>query len=164
MTQFLLFILVIGVGLFYALKYGNEAKRNIASFENNKEKNVRAQNGMEPLDKMKQQTHRKLRLVMSSGFDQDLNTIAETATPEIIKRTMKSIDWNIFHIIQLEDENDNALHVSGSLVEDGIASGFVTDDDHLLMVEPIESVDQMIEILLDFLEGEDVWRNKYKYQ
>ena len=164
MTQFLLFILVIGVGLFYALKYGNEAKRNIASFENNKEKQERAQNYMKPLDKIKQQTPRKLRLVMSSGFDQDLITIRETVTADIIINTMKSIDWNTFHIVQLEDENDNALHVSGSLVEDGIASWFVTNDDHLLMVEPIKSVDQMTEILLDFLEGEDVWRNKYEYQ
>ena len=80
---------------------------------------------------------------------------------------MKSINWNEFHIVQLEDENSGgykALHVSGSLEDDGLTSGFVTDDDHILMVKPIKTVDQMTEILLDFLKGENVWRNKYQYK
>jgi len=78
---------------------------------------------------------------------------------------MKSTNWNEFHIVQLEDENGDgykALHVNGSISDDGLASEFVTDDDHILMVKPIETVDQMTEILLDFLKGENVWRNKYE--
>ena len=37
MTQTLLFILVIGIGLFYAFKYGNNAKKHITEFENKKQ-------------------------------------------------------------------------------------------------------------------------------
>lgn len=33
MTQTLLFILVVGIGLFYAVKYGNKAKKNIAEYQ-----------------------------------------------------------------------------------------------------------------------------------
>ena len=33
MTQTLLFILVIGIGLFYAIKYGNKAKKDIAEYQ-----------------------------------------------------------------------------------------------------------------------------------
>jgi len=79
---------------------------------------------------------------------------------------MKSINWKKFHIVQLEDLSSKgfkALHVSGSF-EDGLASGLVTDDDHILLVKKIKTVDQMTEILLDFLKGEEVWRNNYKYK
>ena len=110
---------------------------------------------------------RNLKLTVMSGFEGDQKTISENATSEIIKSTMLSINWEEFHIVQLEDLNSNgfkALHVSGSLSEDGLASGLVTDDDHILMTKPIETVDQMTEILLDFLKGEDIWRNKYEYK
>ncbi|WP_197022148.1 hypothetical protein [Sediminibacter sp. Hel_I_10] len=110
---------------------------------------------------------RNLKLVVSYDYGENIKTISKKATSEIIKSTMESINWNTFHIVQLEDESDNnfkALEVSGSLVEDGMTSGYVTDDNHLLMQKSIETVDQMTEILLDFMKGEDVWRNKYEYK
>ena len=125
------------------------------------------QSRTENLTVNKQKTNRNLRLVVSYKLGQELKTISKKATPEIIKSTMETINWNEFHIVQLEDESNNAfkaLHVGGSLVEDGLASGFVTDDDHILMVKKIETIEQMTEILLDFLKGEDYWSNKYKYE
>lgn len=113
------------------------------------------------------QEERDLKLTVSYDFGDITKVISEKATMEIIKNTMESINWNEFHIVQLEDESDNSfkgLHVSGSIVEDGLASGFVTDDYHILLVKPIVTVDQMTEILLDFLKGEVVWRNKYEYK
>lgn len=113
------------------------------------------------------QEKRNLKLTVSYDYGENTKTISEKATAEIIKSTMKSINWNKFHILQLEDENNDgykALHVSGSLGDDGLASGFVTDDDHILMVKPIETVDQMTEILLDFLKGENIWQSKYEYK
>jgi hypothetical protein len=107
---------------------------------------------------------RNLKLVVFRDFGQEEKTISEKATSKIIRNTMNSINWNEFHIVQLEDENDNVLHVSGSLYDDGLASTFTKDDDHILMVKPIKTVEQMIEILLDFLKGEDIWRNKYEYK
>ncbi len=113
------------------------------------------------------QEKRDLKLVVTYDYGENTKTISEKATAEIIKSTMKSINWNEFHIVQLEDENGNgykALDVGGSLRDDGLASGFVTDDDHILMAKPLETVDQMTEILLTFLKGENVWRNKYEYK
>jgi len=114
--------------------------------------------------KNQQQKKRNLKLVVSYDFGENLKTISKKATPEIIKTLMKSINWNEFHIVQLEDENENALHVSGSLADDGLASGFVTEDNHILKVKPINTVKEMTEILLDFLKSEKVWRNKHKYE
>ena len=126
-----------------------------------------AVNNTELQNSENQQEKRYLKLTVSYNYGETTKTISEKATAEIIKNTMKSTNWNEFHIVQLEDENGDgykALHVSGSLSDDGLASGFVTDDDHILMVNPIQTVDQMTEILLDFLKGENVWRNKYEYK
>ena len=113
------------------------------------------------------QEKRDLKLTVSYNYGETTKTVSEKATVEIVKSTMKSTNWNEFHIVQLEDENGDgykALHVSGSLGDDGLASGFVTDDDHILLVKPLKTVDQMTEILLDFLKGEEIWQNKYEYK
>ncbi len=113
------------------------------------------------------QEERNLKLVVTYNYGEETKIITEKATAEIIKSTMESINWNEFHIVQLEDKNADrykGLDVGGSLGDDGLASGLVTDDDHILLVKPLETVDQMTEILLDFLEGEDIWRNKYEYK
>ncbi|MFI1770380.1 hypothetical protein [Thalassobellus citreus] len=113
------------------------------------------------------QEKRDLKLVVTYDYGENSKIISERATAEIIKSTMKSINWNEFHIVQLEDkyaDGYKALDVGGSLGDDGLASGLVTDEDHILLVKPLETVDQMTEILLDFLKGEDTWRNKYEYK
>ncbi|HLT53366.1 MAG TPA: hypothetical protein VKZ97_05735, partial [Flavobacteriaceae bacterium] len=110
---------------------------------------------------------RELKLIITYDYGEKTEIITEKATAEIIKSTMKSINWNEFHIVQLEDKNADgykALDVGGSLGDDGLASGLMTDDDHILLVKPLETVDQMTEILLDFLKGEEIWRNKYEYK
>jgi hypothetical protein len=111
------------------------------------------------------QEERDLKLIVTYDYGEKTKIVTEKATAEIIKSTMKSINWNEFHIVQLEDKNADGykgLDVGGSLGDDGLASGLVTDEDHILLVKPLETVDQMTEILLDFLKGEDIWRNKYK--
>ena len=126
-----------------------------------------AENKTELRNREIQQEKRELKLIITYDFGEKTETITEKATAEIIKSTMKSINWNEFHIVQLEDKNADgykALDVGGSLGDDGLASGLVTDEDHILLVKPLESVDQMTEILLDFLKGEDIWRNKYEYK
>ncbi|CAM3535582.1 hypothetical protein [Aequorivita lipolytica] len=123
-----------------------------------------AENRTENINSKMEENNRTLRLVVSYDFGENLKTISEKATPEIIKNTMESINWNEFHIVQLEDENENALHVSGSLYEDGLASGYVTENDHILIVNPPKSVKELTEILIEFLKGEEIWRNKYEYK
>lgn len=116
------------------------------------------------LQKTDSQQQRTLKLVVTYDYGETLETISENTTPEIIQNTMQSINWNEFHIVQLEDKDGNALHVSGSLEEDGLASGYVTEEDHLLKTEPPTSVEEMTTILIDFLESENTWRKKYKYE
>ena len=121
-------------------------------------------NKISNLQKIDSQQQRTLKLVVTYDYGETLETISESTTSEIIQNLMQSINWNKFHIVQLEDKDGNALHVSGSLEEDGLASGYVTEEDHLLKSEPPTSVDEMTTILIDFLESENTWRKKYKYE
>ena len=147
----------VGIGIFIIVSF-LLIKEKLTQNSNTKSNKKTLENAKNYTEK------RNLRLVVFHNFGQDERIISEKATSKIIRNTMNSINWNEFHIVQLEDENDNALHVSGSLNEDGLASTFTKDDNHILMVKPIETVEQMIEILLDFLKGEDIWRNKYEYK
>jgi hypothetical protein len=152
--------IIIGIStlIILAVLYNWNEKRNL-------KKNDITENQISYLNvKNQQQKKRNLKLVVSYDFGENLKTISKKATPEIIKTLMKSINWNEFHIVQLEDKNENALHVSGSLADDGLASGFVTEDNHILKTKPISSVNEMTEILLDFLKGEEYWRKKHKYE
>lgn len=51
----------------------------------------------------KQTSNRKLKLVVTYDYGEKTKIITEKATAEIIESTMKSINWNEFHIVQLED-------------------------------------------------------------
>ena len=74
---------------------------------------------------------------------------------------MQSINWNKYYIVQLETINGNVLHVSGSLVEDGLASGKVTEKDHSLKIEPPPSVDEMTTIVPNILYCENLEKEVY---
>ena len=149
-------LLVVGFGIFVILSLFIIRERLVQNSDGkrNKKTNEKPKN-------------RKLKLLVSYDYGQVEKTISENVTVEIIKETMNSINWNEFHIVQLEDKNADGykvLDVGGSLGNDGLASGLMTDDDHILLAKPLETVDQMTEILLDFLKGEDFWLNKYEYK
>ncbi|PZW36905.1 hypothetical protein LX95_02930 [Mesonia algae] len=159
MSTYIIIGIIVLIVIVVALSSWN-SKRNSNTLEV-------AENKTELRNSETRQEKRDLKLTVSYNYGETTKTISEKATAEIIKSTMTSTNWNEFHIVQLEDENGDeykALHVSGSLNDDGLASGFVTDDDHILLVKQIKTVDQMTEILLAFLKGEDVWRNKYEYK
>ncbi|WP_299335012.1 hypothetical protein [uncultured Psychroserpens sp.] len=150
-------LIVVGIGLFIILTFLLIQEKFVRYSDTKSTKKT--------LDRGKKQTeNRDFILVVFRNFGQDEHIISNKTTPEIIKSTMRSINWNEFHIVQLVDKNDNALDVSGSLNDDGLASGFMKNDSLILMVKPIKTVEQMTQILLDFLKGEDFWNNKYKYE
>jgi len=158
MNTYIIFGVLALIGIYALISWNS--KRNSNTFEISKNK-TELRNGAI------RQEERDLKLVVTYDYGEKTKIITEKATAEIIKSTMKSINWNEFHIVQLEDKNADGykgLDVGGSLGDDGLASGLVTDDNHILLVKPLETVEQMTQILLDFLKGEDIWRNKYEYK
>lgn len=66
-----------------------------------------AENGDKLLNVEIRQEERNLKLIISYFFRENIKTISEKGTVEIIRWTMKSINWNEFHIVKLEGENGN---------------------------------------------------------
>ena len=158
MNTYIIFGILVLIGIIALVIWTSKRNSNTLEISENK---------TESRNSEIRQEKRDLKLVVTYEYGEKTKIISEKATAEIVKSTMKSINWNEFHIVQLEDENGGgykALDVGGSLIDDGLASGLVTDDDHILMVNPPETVEEMTEILLDFLDGEDIWRNKYEYE
>ncbi|MFD0992830.1 hypothetical protein [Tenacibaculum geojense] len=156
MNTYIIFGVLALIGIFALISWNSKRNSNTHGIAENKTK-LR--------NREARQEKRDLKLTVSYDYGEVTKTISEKATAEIIKSTMESTNWNEFHIVQLEVKNGyKALHVSGSLGDDGLTSGFVTEDDHILLVEPLETVEQMTEILLDYLKGEEIWRNKYEYK
>lgn len=158
MNTYIIFGVLALIGIFALISWNSKRNSNTHGI---------AENKTELRNYEILQEKRDLKLIITYDYGEKTEIITEKATAEIIKSTMKSINWNEFHIVQLEDKNADgykALDVGGSLGDDGLASGLMTDDDHILLVKPLETVDQMTEILLDFLKGEEIWRNKYEYK
>jgi hypothetical protein len=105
------------------------------------------------------------KLYVSYGFEDNTVLISENVTPEIIKKTMNSIDWNSFHLVWLENNKDsNFVEVGGSLFEDGLSASFNTDDMNYLKEPYPISIEEMTEILITYLHGEKVLRSKYLFK
>ncbi len=87
-------LLVIGIIILVTLSFLLlKEKTHLGSVKKRKiETKKSVENHINKLSKTYRQANRKLRLVVGYGFGQDLKTISERATLEIIKRTMKSID------------------------------------------------------------------------
>ena len=102
-----------------------------------------------------QQDQPKLKLIVAYDCGEELKTISENPKPEIIECTMQAINWKKFHVVQLKDQEGNALHISGSLKDGKLGSGHVTELNHRVKMKSPKSVEEMTRILVDFLENEN---------
>ena len=69
-----------------------------------------------------------------------------------IQSTIKTINWDIFHIVQLEDKNGYVVYVCGSLEEDGFAYGFLRNGQHILSQNPPNSLNEITQVFLNYLK------------
>ena len=129
MNTYIIFGVLALIGIIFLVSWNSKQNSNKLRITKNKTELHNAVNRQEKRD---------LKLTVSYNYGETTKTISKKATAEIIKSTMKSTNWNEFHIVQLEDENGDkykTLQVSGNLGNDGLASGFVTDDDHILLIK-----------------------------
>jgi hypothetical protein len=98
-----------------------------------------------------------MRLEVISNYGATTTVISDRATPELIKETMASLDWQQFHQVQLSKPNGEWLEVGGSLNPDeGLAVSWEEAGD-LEVIAPA-SVTEMTSFLLAFLSGGDDWK------
>ncbi|MCU0836864.1 MAG: hypothetical protein MUC77_20925 [Chromatiaceae bacterium] len=99
-----------------------------------------------------------MRLEVTSDYGATTTEISDRATPELIKETMASLDWQRFHQVQLSKANGEWLEVGGSLNPDEGLAVTWEEAGELEVIAPA-SVAEMTEFLLGFLSGNDEWRN-----
>ncbi len=146
MTQTLLFILVIGIGLFYAFKYGNNAKKDIAEFESKKESNETTQEIIElkyfgKIDLNKTEEYIDILIEINENeVSIDLNIIEEKISEETIQPTIKFLD-NLSGIEKIAHKQVLLDFQNGNIVKDYIEHHIGEFNDEELKSLGIESTD-----------------------
>lgn len=86
-------------------------------------------------------------------------------TKEDVLKAVKSVDWNTFHFFSVS-YNDDVFNgdgviyfeVSGSLVEDGLASSY---NGEAIIDDPPESVDDLVDIMTKFVNDDQNLKDGY---
>jgi hypothetical protein len=146
MTQTLLFILVIGIGLFYALKYGNKAKKDIAEFESKKVVEITTQEiielkyfGKVDLNNTEEYID-VLTNINGNEVSIDLNIIEEKITKKSILPTISFLE-NLPEIEKTAHKQVLSNFKNGSIVKDYIEHHIGEFNDEELKSLGIESTD-----------------------
>lgn len=146
MTQTLLFILVIGIGLFYVHKHGNKAKKDIAEFEIKKEAETTTQEIIElkyfgklDLNKTKEYID-VLTNINGNEVSIDLNIIEEKITKNTIQPTISFLE-NLSKIEKIAHKQLLSDFKNGSIVKDYIEHHIGEFNDEDLISLRIESTD-----------------------
>lgn len=105
-----------------------------------------------------------MKLNVYAGFGASKKVITESVTTDQIVQTMNSIDWNNFHQVVLEMNNDNWIEVGGSLKEDGLSVVHAENGQQKIIINPPASVDQMIRILVSYYSGDGLFLIENKFQ
>ena len=96
---------------------------------------------------------KRLRLVVYNEQNKQGETIIENVNDSNIQSTINTIDWSIFHIVQLEDRNGYVVYVCGCLEEDGFAYGYLKNGRHILSQNPPNSLIEVTQIFINYLDN-----------
>lgn len=146
MTQTLLFILVIGIGLFYALKHGNKAKKDIAEFESKKVTNTTIQEIIElkyfgEIDLNKTEEYIDVDTnINGNAVSIDLNIIEEKISKKTIQPTISFLE-NLPKIEKIAHKQVLSDFKNGSIVKDYIEHHIGEFNDEELKSLGIKSTD-----------------------
>lgn len=99
-----------------------------------------------------------MRLEVISDYGATTTEISNRATPELIKETMASLDWQRFHQVVLSKPNGDWIEVGGSINPDEGLSVMWEEAGAQEVIAPA-SVAEMTGFLLGFLSENNEWRN-----
>jgi hypothetical protein len=96
-----------------------------------------------------------MRLEVISDYEGTTTEVSDRATPELIKYTMASLDWQRFHQVLLSKANGDWLEVGGSLNPDeGLSVMWEEAGEQKVIAQPPASVAELTDFLLAFLSGQ----------
>ncbi len=102
-----------------------------------------------------------------SGFGEVHRLAASRATPQTIRDALQSVDWvHGFHQIVVVVTPGVSMEVGGSLdPQHGLSAMYENHAKGVqaVITEPPSSVEEMQDILLSFIEGDDAWKIEYRF-
>lgn len=107
-------------------------------------------------------TNMKLEIISNYGGKTTL--ITNQATTDIVRDTMRKLDWSGFHQVVLTKSNGDWLEVGGSLdPSDGLSVMYQENNEQVVIKSPPTSVKEMSSFLISYLSGEDDWKKNNEW-
>ena len=108
--------------------------------------------------------NKKMKLTVLSNYGETEKTVSDSTTIEQVKNIMKSLDWQDFHQVVLEQVNGDWIEVGGNIGEDGLSAMYEESGEQYVINEPPSSVKHMTEILLSYLQGDNKFKEDNKFE
>ncbi|MDW3196917.1 MAG: hypothetical protein R8G66_31360 [Cytophagales bacterium] len=103
----------------------------------------------------------QLRVISNYGAYEML--VSDSVSLEQVRSKMVDLDWNSFHQVVLEQENGDWIEVGGNLLDDGLSAMYQEAGRQYEIRQTPKSVDQLTEILLSYLRGDNKFREDHKF-
>ena len=106
-----------------------------------------------------------MRLRVISDYGEIERIVAEEATPEIVKNTMRSLDLQGFHQVVLDRPNGDWMEVGGSLDPgDGLSVMYEENGKQFVIKVPPTGIDEMTAMLLGYMSSTDDWKKGAEWE
>jgi hypothetical protein len=106
----------------------------------------------------------RMSLTVLADYGGRETVIADSATAEEIRSTMAAIDWQQFHQVILVQVNKDWLEVGGSTGDNGFSVVYEETGKQYIIVEPPKSVNELTEILLNYLDSDNNFKKRYRFR
>lgn len=102
-----------------------------------------------------------------SDYGEKYSFVSSEVSERTICKALNGVDWvHGFHQVVVVRDGGESMEVGGSLEEGvGLAAVYRVTPDRVsaVIVDPPETVDEMLGILIAFSHGGDAWREKYEF-
>jgi hypothetical protein len=82
---------------------------------------------------------------------------------QIINESMSRIDWTKFHQVVLSKNENDWIEVGGNLTTDGLSCIYEENNEQFVIDTAPTTVEQMVDILVSYYNGDGKFKIKYKF-
>lgn len=102
-----------------------------------------------------------IRIFSNYGSKEIMNQ--KNISIQLIKESMNRLDWNNYHQVILSKNENDWIEVGGNLTIDGLSCMYEENNEQFVIDIAPTTVEQMIDILLSYYNGDEKFKVKYKF-
>lgn len=103
-----------------------------------------------------------IQIEVYSNYGSDLILKNPDTTLELVRETMNNLNWKDFQIVNLSKSENDWISLSGNISDEGLACVFEENNIEFIIDSPLNTVEEMIEILISYYYGDGAFKKKYK--